>query len=125
MITKREDATNSSGNGKYKHVYIKTINGVRYYSNCMMDEDDYSNLSDVWAKMRRAKLRKNPVCEICGSAINVLVHHVRYPAIWGEEKEEDLMTVCDNCHQQIHNNQINAPQTTKYLTQPMEEIIPY
>ena len=86
----------------YKQVFIKEINGNRWYTLCQMNEDDYMNISPIWQKIRREKLRINPVCEICQSAYNLQIHHIRYPEIWGEEQPEDLMTVCDRCHIEIH-----------------------
>lgn len=87
---------------QYKPVFIREINGQRWYSKCQMNEDDYMNLSAIWQKLRRRKLQLNPVCERCQSPVNVQVHHLRYPEIWGEEQIEDLMTLCDECHRAVH-----------------------
>lgn len=86
----------------YKQMFIKEINGQRWFTLCQMNEDDYMNVSPVWQKLRRRKLQMNPVCEYCQSAINIQVHHLRYPEIWGEEQIEDLMTLCDECHRKVH-----------------------
>lgn len=86
----------------YKRVFVKEAKGSRWYTQCEMNEHDYMGLSNVWAKLRREKLRANPVCEHCQSGINVQVHHIRYPDVWGEEQMEDLMTLCDECHKGIH-----------------------
>ena len=98
----------------YKRVFIKEMYGDRWYSNCEMNEDDYMNLSSVWQSIRQKKLRKNPICEICHSGINVQVHHLHYPNVWGEESLEDLMTVCDKCHEDIHKEDIERRK--QYVT---------
>lgn len=90
----------------YKQVFIKELNGIRWYTQCRMNEDDYMNISDIWQKFRRRKLQLNPVCELCQAAYNLRIHHVRYPEVWGEEKIEDLMTLCDTCHNKIHKKGI-------------------
>ncbi len=52
---------------------------------------------------QRAKNR----CEICnrkGSKHNILTtHHIRPKAFGGENKEDNLMCVCEECHREIHN----------------------
>lgn len=86
----------------YKQMFIKEVNGIRWYTQCQLNEDDYMNTSDVWMRLRRRKLQINPICEHCQSPFNVQVHHLRYPEVWGEEQIEDLMTLCDSCHTKIH-----------------------
>lgn len=86
----------------YKQIYVRDINGQRYYTSAFLGSDDYMNLSAVWQKIKKKKLRQDPQCQMCKTAINLQIHHVRYPGIWGEEKIEDLMTLCDSCHEKIH-----------------------
>lgn len=86
----------------YKQVYVKDINGQRYYTTGNLNEDDYMNLSAIWLKLKKKKLRQDPQCELCKTAKNLRIHHIRYPEVWGEEKIEDLMTLCDACHEKVH-----------------------
>lgn len=102
MIKDRKESKDE----KYKQVYVRDINGERWYTQCFMNEDDYMNLSSVWQSIRSKKLAKNPVCEVCGAAYHLRIHHIRYPEIWGEEPLEDLMTVCDICHNKIHGKSV-------------------
>lgn len=60
-----------------------------------------------WHKLRKWKLNKNPLCEICGirpEGIIVveadLVHHIdKNPK---NNKEENLQSLCRHCHDEIH-----------------------
>lgn len=112
---------------QYKQVFVKEINGVRWYTLCQMNEDDYMNISPVWQRLRRKKLQLNPVCEICQSAFNLQIHHVRYPSIWGEEQLEDLMTLCDRCHSEVHRKSggANIPEECIISRYPEEVPIPF
>lgn len=41
-------------------------------------------------------------CEKCESTVRIQVHHKHYNKPWGEEKPEDLLIVCETCHEKIH-----------------------
>lgn len=76
--------------------------------------------STEWRKLREAYLEQHPLCEECkrkgiinaGSPDNPLsIHHIKSPFVTGEIDwellldESNLMTVCQTCHADIHNNQ--------------------
>lgn len=67
-----------------------------------MTYEEYIN-SDTW-KNRRLKILKRDgfKCQNCGSPIQLEVHHLRYPSVYGEEPDDDLITLCDNCHRSLH-----------------------
>lgn len=68
--------------------------------------EEYLNSSD-WSRIRARILRRdNYKCRICGSGINVQVHHLRYPDAWGEEQDEDLIVLCDRCHAEVHRDDL-------------------
>ena len=54
--------------------------------------------SSAWARVRRQHLKKNPVCELCGSKKNIEVHHIIpfYVAPDMELTPRNLMTLCEN-----------------------------
>ena len=89
---------------EYKHLYIKSSTSPNdKYTSARIGEDDYLQ-TGVWAELRERRLRKDRyICQHCGSAVNVEVHHIRYPEVWGEEDMKDLVTLCDKCHEQIHS----------------------
>lgn len=41
-------------------------------------------------------------CDSCGSPKNLCVHHITYENL-GEEKDEDLVVLCQRCHRQLHD----------------------
>lgn len=59
--------------------------------------------SDNWKKIREQVLqRDNHKCTVCGTTDNLVIHHISYDNI-GNEKIEDLITVCEKCHNEIHS----------------------
>lgn len=63
--------------------------------------------SELWrTKRKRILARDNYRCQKCGSAINLRVHHIRYPDVYGAEPDDDLVTLCDSCHQEVHKKDL-------------------
>ena len=42
-------------------------------------------------------------CQQCGSRTNLQVHHIQPRSQSGDDAEENLITVCSECHDQIHS----------------------
>ena len=58
--------------------------------------------SQHWAFMRSRIIQSHPYCEICKSSEKPLqVHHLSYKRL-GNEKDSDLIPLCDKCHAAIH-----------------------
>ena len=55
-----------------------------------------------WYALRRAKLKINKRCEVCNSDKAIQVHHLKYRH-WYDVTENDLCTLCSDCHKDIHN----------------------
>ncbi len=89
-------------NGQFRQVFYRNRWGG-IYTETQMNEGHYL-LTEVWAELRRKRLEKDFFrCAICGTAINVIVHHIRYPVLWGtEDVDNDLITLCDKCHAKVH-----------------------
>jgi 5-methylcytosine-specific restriction endonuclease McrA len=59
-------------------------------------------LSERWRLKRCERLRMDGYeCQTCCSKKNLEVHHRKYEN-FGNEKMEDLRTLCDLCHKAIH-----------------------
>ena len=60
--------------------------------------------SRTWARLRRSALRRaRGHCMVCRSPDGVEVHHNRYPHRWGTERRDDLVALCDGCHELFHS----------------------
>jgi hypothetical protein len=56
-------------------------------------------VSKYWKRIRQEVLvRDKFACKQCGSKIDLQVDHIRYGE-WGNERLEDLHTLCKVCHQ--------------------------
>lgn len=60
--------------------------------------------SNNWKDIRNARLQKdNNRCRNCGSVLNLQVHHKNYNS-FGNENINDIITLCDECHNKIEKN---------------------
>ncbi len=41
-------------------------------------------------------------CQACGSRTNLQVHHIQLRSQSGDDAEGNLITLCSECHDQIH-----------------------
>ena len=41
-------------------------------------------------------------CQLCGSMQNLEVHHLRFRSRCGDDSEENLITLCAECHVRVH-----------------------
>ncbi len=69
-------------------------------------------------RLKRPRLRLNPEsyrrlcrkvlerdgwrCQLCGRRSDLQVHHIRSRSKLGDDAEINLVTLCHNCHCQIH-----------------------
>jgi len=58
--------------------------------------------TDGWQRKRLDAIENaRGVCEICGSGVDIQVHHKTYERR-GEELPEDLIVLCEQCHKKEH-----------------------
>lgn len=53
------------------------------------------------------KKRDLYVCQICGSTINPEGHHIIDYQYGGAATAGNIITLCRNCHKQVHRNKID------------------
>jgi len=41
-------------------------------------------------------------CQICGTMRHLQVHHLKFRSHSGEDLEENLITLCADCHARVH-----------------------
>lgn len=64
--------------------------------------DWYIEHSHVWKAIRQWALsRSSGRCEQCGATYNLHVHHKTYARL-GHEHPEDVMVLCEVCHEREH-----------------------
>lgn len=61
-----------------------------------LDQESYKRLH------RQVLERDGWRCQRCGSLLNLVVHHIHFRSRLGDDSEENLMTLCLGCHQEIH-----------------------
>lgn len=73
--------------------------------------------TDHWKYLRKRKLRQASYkCQLCASKEDLSVHHNTYENR-GNEKDEDLVVLCDKCHKKFHDIEIDGNITQKTQTQ--------
>ena len=50
-------------------------------------------------------------CQHCGRTTNLQVHHIHPRGRLGDDNEQNLITLCATCHQEIHLNKENTTQS--------------
>jgi 5-methylcytosine-specific restriction endonuclease McrA len=54
-------------------------------------------------QLRKQVLRRNSWrCQSCGSMSNLEVHHKEFGSQSGHDSEENLITLCFDCHASVH-----------------------
>lgn len=61
--------------------------------------------SEYWKKIRQIVLQRDVYCQYCKSSTYLQVHHLTYKHHGFEDTHlEDLITLCQQCHSEIHQN---------------------
>ena len=63
-----------------------------------LDPDSYVNL-------RQQVLRRDAWrCQVCGRMSNLEIHHMQFRSHLGHDLEENLITLCADCHKEVHGS---------------------
>ena len=74
----------------------------KLYQITTVDYKEYIK-STAWYQKRLARLKKDKyTCQKCGDTEFLEVHHLTYDNL-GDEPMEDLVCLCRDCHQAIHD----------------------
>lgn len=77
-------------------VYKSPRTGRRY-----ADYREYIE-SASWSEIRLRRIKLDRfTCQMCGTAKNLVVHHITYDRL-GHEDINDLITLCHDCHEKVH-----------------------
>lgn len=83
-------------------------------------------VSPHWQATRKEFFEKNKYeCTACGSSDSINLHHATYKRM-GIEEEGDLVALCQDCHQKVHELQKETKQdlyqVTYYFIDQMRQI---
>ena len=88
----------------YCSEHAKTMK--RHYEHFSRGYDSHERYGCAWRKLRTRYLLAHPLCEMCakrGRYVKAtLVHHVLPLADGGTNDEDNLMSLCVSCHEEIH-----------------------
>jgi len=58
---------------------------------------------EFYETLRQQVLRRDGWrCQGCGTMSNLEVHHRQFRSHCGNDSEENLITLCSNCHESVH-----------------------
>jgi 5-methylcytosine-specific restriction endonuclease McrA len=64
----------------------------------------------AYEELRQQILRRDGWrCQLCGALSNLEVHHKEFRSQSGDDSEENLITLCAECHGRIHNGARSSP----------------
>ena len=56
-----------------------------------------------YGKLQRHVLQRDGWrCQVCGNMQNLQVHHLKFRSQSGGDEEQNLITLCAECHAQVH-----------------------
>jgi len=60
---------------------------------------------ELYDQLRNQVLRRDSWrCQLCGTMFKLEVHHKQSRSQSGHDSEENLITLCSECHAQIHDH---------------------
>ena len=67
-----------------------------------------------YRELRKHILRRDGWrCQLCGSMTNLEVHHKQFRSHSGEDDEQNLITLCFNCHSSAHGQDVGPKSGIK------------
>jgi len=96
-------------------IYSEYLTSNRELGAKRYKKTDYSSYmqSPKWQEIREIRLFVDSnKCQSCGNGEQLQVHHITYKRL-GNEDIDDLVTVCKQCHKELHDyygkNAVNYP----------------
>lgn len=68
------------------------------------------SLSEYEMVRRKVLQRDRWRCQSCGSLKNLEVHHQQFRSQSGEDRADNLITLCTPCHASVHHQRLFAEQ---------------
>jgi hypothetical protein len=87
-------------------------NPIKHPSYSRQRYDTYLQSVEWKVKKTEVLIRDSHRCQSCGNTTHLHVHHITYKRL-GNENIDDLVTVCRQCHKELHDyygkNAVNYP----------------
>jgi 5-methylcytosine-specific restriction endonuclease McrA len=81
-----------------------------------------------WVERSRAVRSLVDHCVVCfagGDDVRLVVHHLRYRGARGtNERPEDLVVICSDCHDEIHRRKLDGPAKFRAFRDQMRAFHP-
>ena len=69
---------------------------------------------DAYRQLHRQVLQRDGWrCQVCGTMSNLEVHHQRFRSHAGADSEQNLITLCSECHADIHRSSGSHEKDTR------------
>ena len=99
---------------KSKAIKTKTGRTITYKTTHKIDYKAYIN-SEAWKEKRKQVLIRSNGCYVCETKNKIIhVHHKTYKRL-GSENLEDLVALCEDCHNKLHKKGLNIKTGVKIL----------
>jgi 5-methylcytosine-specific restriction protein A len=76
------------------------------YNRYRRTPEEQARYRGDWVKIRNRKIAEQPLCERCAKRGRVtpavLVHHIKFLSDGGTNDADNLMSLCNACHEAIH-----------------------
>ena len=78
--------------------------------------------TEHWIELSIKMKEEYKTCPFCGTSENLRVHHLNYDNL-GNEKDADLMVLCNYCHTQVHRGKYAIAILTEEERQHYKAIV--
>lgn len=88
---------------KHQHAEKQRHQEYQRLRNDKAEQEFYGSLR--WKRLRQMKLRREPLCERCGSIAEMVHHRVEIKKDWSQRLDmNNLISLCHKCHQKEHRS---------------------
>ena len=95
---------------RYSSNFYRPIRSKHFWGMLMDDHEKYSAKtprrrlhSESYKKLCREVLQRDVwKCQFCCSFEDLQIHHQKFRSHGGDDSEQNLITLCANCHSRVH-----------------------
>lgn len=89
---------------------------THWYENNGIGETAKKRNNYRYRKWRESILKRDKICQICGSSQELEVHHIKHFAEYPDLREDDnnAVVLCKICHRELHRREKNEQRLDKH-----------